>query len=118
MDGSRSQALEEILDNLYSHWRNVRRETINGIGEREALKIIDFHANNWIDIMGWISSRYQKDEQINDVHLFVFLIPRRNTSYNIYPIISMEVYNSKGFFLSYTINSLSPHISPMCVEII
>lgn len=67
MDGTRSQDLEEILDNLYAHWRSVRRETIDGLGEKEALKIIDFHANNWIDIMGWISSRYQRDEQMNIV---------------------------------------------------
>ncbi len=67
MDGTRSQDLEKILDNLYAHWGNVRRETIDTIGEKEALKIIDFHANNWIDIVGWIWSRYQKDEQMNIV---------------------------------------------------
>jgi len=68
MDRVRSQDLEEILDNLYAHWRNVRRETIDGIGEKEALKIIDFHANNWIDIIGWISASYEKCEQMDIVN--------------------------------------------------
>lgn len=60
--------LERVLDNLYKHWRDVRRETIAGLSEKEAVKIVDFHANNWIDIVSWISSKYQKEEQMNIVN--------------------------------------------------
>ena len=69
MNAKRTQDLENILDNLYEHWRDVRKETIEDLGEREALKIIDFHGNNWIDIVGWISSKYERPEQMNIVYL-------------------------------------------------
>ena len=59
--------LENILDNLYEHWRQIRRETLEQLGRKEALKIIDFHANNWIDIVRWISSKYDREEQMNIV---------------------------------------------------
>jgi hypothetical protein len=62
---------ENILDKLYEHWREIRRETVEQLGEREALKIIDFHANNWIDMVRWISSKYRREEQMNIV-LFQF----------------------------------------------
>ena len=67
MDAERARDLENILDNLYEHWRDVRKETIEQLGEREALKIIDFHGNNWIDIVRWISSKYKREEQMNVV---------------------------------------------------
>lgn len=72
MNKRRITKLENSLDNLYENWREVRRETITQLGENEALKILDFHGNNWIDIIGWISSRYQREEQMNIVY-FQFL---------------------------------------------
>ncbi len=69
MDKQRIKELETILDNLYQHWRETRRETIEYLGDGEALKIIDFHANNWIDIVGWVSHEYRKDEQMNIVYI-------------------------------------------------
>lgn len=47
-----------ILDQLNEHLKSVRKETITHLGDKDALHIIDFHANNWIDIVRWISSKY------------------------------------------------------------
>ncbi len=71
MDAESASYLEDILDNLYENWRQIRRETLEQLGRKESLKIIDFHANNWIDIVRWISSRYGRTEQTNLV-LFQF----------------------------------------------
>ena len=65
MNAERIREVENILDNLYEHWRQIRREAVEQLGERVALKIIDFHANNWIDIVKWISSKYKREEQMN-----------------------------------------------------
>ncbi|GAI43635.1 unnamed protein product, partial [marine sediment metagenome] len=67
MNSDRVEHLENILDDLYEQWRELRRETIEQLRNREALKIIDFHANNWIDIVKWISSKYKREEQMNIV---------------------------------------------------
>lgn len=69
MDGQRLKDLEKTLDRLYGHWRKVRRETIRLLGDREALKIVDFHGNNWIDIVGWVSAEYERKEQLNIVYV-------------------------------------------------
>lgn len=68
MKKRRQKELEDILDSLYGHWQDVRRETITSLGEKQALKIIDFHGNNWIDIISWISSTYLRQEQMNIVN--------------------------------------------------
>lgn len=65
MGAEKPRDLETILDNLYEQWREIRKETIERLGGKEALKIIDFHANNWIDIVKWISSEYKREEQMN-----------------------------------------------------
>jgi len=65
MGAEKARDLETILDNLYEQWREIRKETIERLGGKEALKIIDFHANNWIDIVKWISSEYKREEQMN-----------------------------------------------------
>lgn len=67
MDRRRIRKLEKTLDKLYKHWDETRRETIAQLGEDEALKILNLHGNNWIDIHSWISSQYNKDEQMNIV---------------------------------------------------
>lgn len=69
MRHQRINELEGTLDDLYKHWRDTRKETIGHLGDKEALKIIDFHANNWIDIVGWISADYPRDEQMNIVYI-------------------------------------------------
>lgn len=48
MESRKTRNLERILDNLYEYWQGIRRETIAELGAKEALKIIDFHANNWM----------------------------------------------------------------------
>jgi len=56
-----------FLDSLYDHWKSIREETIAELGGREACHIVDFHGNNWIDIVRWISSVYDKQQQMNIV---------------------------------------------------
>jgi len=65
MDTDRIRKFENTLDELYKHLKSVRKETIIHLGDKDALHIIDFHANNWIYIVGWISSKYEKEEQTN-----------------------------------------------------
>lgn len=65
MSAEKARDLETILDNLYEQWREIRKETVERLEGKEALKIIDFHANNWIDIVKWISSEYKREEQMN-----------------------------------------------------
>ena len=67
MDTERIRKLENTLDELYVHLKSVIEETITHLGDEDALHIIDFHANNWIDIVRWISSKYDKEEQMNIV---------------------------------------------------
>lgn len=68
MDTERIRKLENTLDELYEHLKSVREETITHLGDIDAFHIIDFHANNWIDIVRWISSKYSKEEQMNIVN--------------------------------------------------
>jgi len=65
MNPEKTSDVEGILDAHYEHWKQIRRETVRQLGKREALKIIDFHANNWIDIERWISSSYERQRQMN-----------------------------------------------------
>ena len=67
MKAKRIRKLENTLDGLYEHLKSIRKETITDLGNKDALHIIDFHANNWIDIIGWISSKYNGEEQMNIV---------------------------------------------------
>ena len=56
MEVEKTRKLENALDKLYKNLELIRKETITHLGGKEALHIIDFHANNWIDIIGWILS--------------------------------------------------------------
>jgi hypothetical protein len=56
--------LEKFLDTFYETWESVRRETITHFG-KDAFYILDFHGNNWIDIINWILSKYSREEQMN-----------------------------------------------------
>jgi hypothetical protein len=67
MDIERIGKLENTLDKLYERLKLVREEIITHLGDEDLLHIIDFHANNWIDIVKWISSKYSKEEQMNIV---------------------------------------------------
>jgi len=67
MNTERIKKLENTLDKLYEHLKSVREETITHLGDKDALHIVDLHANNWIKIVGWISSNYDKEEQMNIV---------------------------------------------------
>lgn len=57
----------ESLDELYAHWDDIRSETIDSLGEEQALCILDFHANNWIDITQWLHTAYCREELMNIV---------------------------------------------------
>lgn len=59
---SNIKELERTLDNFYIFLNSVREETISNLDHKEALHFIDFHANNWIDIQNWISSKYSREE--------------------------------------------------------
>jgi len=63
MKTERIKKLENTLDEIYEHLKILRKETITCLGNKDALHIIDFHANNWIDIVRWISSKYKREEQ-------------------------------------------------------
>lgn len=67
MRADRIRKLEQTLDGFYDRWDTIREETITNLGEKDALLIIDFHANNWLDIIGWINSNYDRKEQKNIV---------------------------------------------------
>lgn len=64
--------VEAYLDELYKHLKSVREETITRLGRGDALHIIDFHGNNWIDMNGWIYSKYQGEEWTNIISLQFF----------------------------------------------
>jgi len=61
--------LEKYLDTLYETLNSVRKETIVRLGKGDAVHIVNFHGNNWIDITAWISSKYSREEQMNIVSL-------------------------------------------------
>lgn len=93
MSARRFKNLEKSLDGLYETWNVVRKETMANLGEQTALHIIDFHGNNWIDITGWVSSKYSRAEQMNmvifqfnrlfkEIHWLQFLFHNAN-----YPMI-------------------------------
>lgn len=63
MNNKRVEKLEKSLDSLYENLKLIRRETITRLGNKDALHIIDFHVNNWIDISKWIYSEYSVEEQ-------------------------------------------------------
>jgi len=63
METERIRKLENTLDELFEHLKVVREETITHLGVEDALHILDFHVNNWIDIVEWISCKYDKEEQ-------------------------------------------------------
>jgi len=92
MTAGRTRDLERILDGLYANLKTVRRDSIRRLGP-DALHIIDFHANNWIDIMEWIRSKYSRTEQMN-ILAFQFLTVFKETywlqlllQYANYPMI-------------------------------
>lgn len=93
MNARRANNIEKSLDELYENWKSVRKETMAGLSKETALHIIDFHGNNWIDITGWVSSKYSRAEQMNivifqftrlfkEIHWLQFLFHNAN-----YPVI-------------------------------
>ena len=73
MESSREriEKLQKTLDSLYEHLKQIRREAITCLGDKDALHIVDFHGNNWIDIWRWVASEY-KEESKNSVLFFYF----------------------------------------------
>ncbi|MCH7555895.1 MAG: hypothetical protein IIB56_00390 [Planctomycetes bacterium] len=69
MSAQRDKKFEKSLDVLYETWKLVRSETIARLGKEDAVHIINFHGNNWIDITNWILSKYNREEQMNIVFI-------------------------------------------------
>jgi len=65
----RAKEIRDALQKLYDHIDDVQLETLKKLSAMEALHIIDFHANSWIDTISWISSKYARQEQMNIVML-------------------------------------------------
>ncbi len=56
----------DVNDNkLFATWQSVKKETIQSIGKELAYHIVVFHANIWIDINYWISSKYSIKKRLN-----------------------------------------------------
>ena len=67
-----SRDVVKALDRLYEHLGEVRKETVEKLGVKKALRIIDFHANNWIDLCYLISDEYDKDVRDNSLLFFCY----------------------------------------------
>jgi hypothetical protein len=65
---NRTEEIKRALERLYEHLDDVQRDTLQGLGT-DTLHFVDFHANNWIDMVRWIDSKYTRDEQMNIVTL-------------------------------------------------
>lgn len=89
--------LQKSLKGLYKTWRSVERETVASLGGETALHIIDFHGNNWVDIIRWVFSKYSQEEQMNivsfqftrlfkEIHWLQFLFHNAN-----YPMIYRDL---------------------------
>jgi len=68
MKSKELENIEKIIDRVYAHWKDIRRETIISLGKELSSHIIDFHGNNWIEITRWIHSEYSREEQYNIVN--------------------------------------------------
>jgi hypothetical protein len=64
MASDRTEEIRDALDRLYAHLDDVQQDTRQKLVS-DALHIVDFHANNWIDILSWIRSKYTREEQMN-----------------------------------------------------
>ena len=99
------------LDRLYEHLGEVREETVEKLGVEKALHIIDFHANNWIDLLYLISSEYDRDTTNNSLLLFYYTTTFKDIywmellfSYANYPIAFRNLryvweLNCQGYFI-------------------
>ncbi len=72
MTQNKGYDFESLINNLYDTWKDIRNDTIKNLGKETAFHIIDFHGNNWIDIMSWINSNYTREEQLNIVFFQYF----------------------------------------------
>ena len=117
MDDKRIEELEKTLNDLYKNLDLIRKETITHLGDKDALHIIDFHANNWIDIIKWISSKYNREEPkivyfqffrlFKEIYWLQFLFHSGN-----YPVIYKNLrYIWKMISQAYYIDCKHPHLS-------
>ena len=117
MDDKRIEELEKTLNDLYKNLDLIRKETITHLGDKDALHIIDFHANNWIDIIKWISSKYNREEPkivyfqffrlFKEIYWLQFLFRSGN-----YPVIYKNLrYIWKMISQAYYIDCKHPHLS-------
>ena len=57
------ERVRKIQKVVYKHLKSVREKTIARLGEEDAFRIIEFHANNWIDVVDWMASRYKGEDK-------------------------------------------------------
>jgi hypothetical protein len=69
MKDAEIKKIEKTLDDLYENFDDVRRETIETLGKDAALHIINYQTGNWIDIINWISQKYDQKDLNNMVYL-------------------------------------------------
>ncbi len=120
IDNSRKKQIanfEKLFADLYGAWESVRKETIESLGTETAFHIIDFHGNNWFEIIGWINSEYNHEERTNivftqfhrlfkEIHWFQFLFLNAN-----YPMIYRNLrYILEMMAQAYYIDSKSPDL--------
>jgi len=68
----------EKLDELYEHLEQLKVETISALGKKEALHIIDFHGNNWIDISRWIMAKYREEAKNSLLFFYYCMVFKEN----------------------------------------
>jgi len=117
IEAKRIKELKNALDKLYKNLESIKKETITHLGDK-ALFIIDFHANNWMDINTWINSKYNSEELMNIVSFQFFRLFKEIYwlqllfHYGNYPQIYRNLrYNLELISQAYYIDSKYPNLS-------
>lgn len=56
--------MKDSLWELCDPWESITCETIESLGKEDALHILDFHGENWIEIINkWIPAKYSEEKQ-------------------------------------------------------
>jgi len=112
------EEIQKTLDFFYKLLRQRSKHTIASLGSKDALHIVDFHSNNWIEILKWINLEY-KNESENSVLFFFFTLLFKEIYwlqliflYTNYPIVYRNLrYLWELITLGYYIEEKFPNIS-------
>ena len=62
--------IKESLWSLCEPWDSITHETIESLGEEDALHILEYHGENWIDIVTeWLPAKYREEEKNGIIYL-------------------------------------------------